>query len=165
MIYLIAAIDEQYALGKQGKLLCHLPLDLKHFKKTTLHQSILMGRKTYDTIGRSLPERENFILTHQKDLQIPGCFCVNSLKEALEKKHSEILWVIGGGEIYSQCLPYAEKILLTKIHHTFENADTFFPKLDSKEWEITSEEFHASDEKNSYDFSFVTYQKIHSSES
>ena len=159
MIYLIAAIDQHRALGKSGKLLCHLPLDLKHFKQNTLHQSVLMGRKTFESIGRALPERENFILTHQKNLQIPGCVCVNSLEEALTLKQNENLWVIGGAEIYALCLPFAEKILLTQIEHHFEGADVFFPELDSAQWKIISEEFHPISEKNSYSLKFITYQK------
>ena len=160
MIKLIAAIDQHQALGKAGKLLCHLPLDLKHFKQNTLHQSILMGRKTFESIGHALPDRENFVLTHQEDLQLPGCVCVNSLEEALAKKQHEDLWVIGGAEIYALCLPFADKILLTQIEHVFEDADTFFPKLDSMQWRIISEELHPVSEKNSYSLRFVTYQTI-----
>src|SRR4051812_33409490 len=101
MIYLIAAIDEHRALGKQGQLLCHLPLDLQYFKKNTINQSIFMGRKTFESIGHALPQRENFVLTHQKNMQLPGCICVNSLEEALVRKQHEDLWVIGGAEIYA----------------------------------------------------------------
>lgn len=160
MINLIAAIDKNRALGKKGELLCHLPLDLSYFKKNTLNQSILMGRKTFESIGRALPQRENFVLTHQKNLQLPGCTCVNSLEEALAKKQHENLWVIGGAEIYALCLPFADKILLTHIEHTFEGADTFFPEIDLKQWNIVCEEFHSVSEKNNYPLRFVTYQKI-----
>lgn len=159
MIILIAAIDKNNALGKAGKLLCHLPLDLKHFKQNTRHQSILMGRKTFESIGHALPNRENFILTQQKDLQIPGCVCVNSLEDALAQKQHEDLWVIGGAEIYALCLPFADRILLTHIEHTFEGADTFFQKIDSTQWKIISEETHSISEKNSYPLKFITYQK------
>jgi len=159
MITLIAAIDTQRALGKNGELLCHLPLDLRHFKQHTLHQSILMGRKTFEAIGHALPERENIILTRQENLKIAGCVCVNSLEEALAKKQNEDLWIIGGGEIYQQCLPFSDKILLTHIQHHFEDADTFFPQLDDKQWKVTAEEFHPISDKNQYALSFVTYQK------
>lgn len=159
MIILIAAIDENRALGKAGKLLCHLPLDLKHFKQNTAHQSILMGRKTFESIGRALPDRKNFIITHQENLQIPGCICVTSLNEALAKKQHEDLWVIGGAEIYALCLPFADKILLTQIEHAFEGADTFFPAIDLTQWKIVSEEFHSISEKNNYPLKFVTYQR------
>ena len=157
-ISLIAAIDQHRALGKAGKLLCHLPLDLKHFKQSTLNQSILMGRKTFESIGRALPNRENFILTRQKNLHIPGCICVNSLEEALSQIQHENLWVIGGAEIYTHCLPFAEKILLTQIEHAFEGADTFFPELDSAQWKMVSEEAHPVSEKNAYPLKFVIYQ-------
>jgi dihydrofolate reductase len=160
MIHLIAAIDEHRALGKQGQLLCHLPLDLQHFKKNTLHQSIFMGRKTFDSIGHALPNRENFVLTHKKDLQLPGCICVNLLEDALAQKQHEHLWVIGGAEIYTLCLPFAEKILLTQIEHVFDGADTFFPELSAAQWKTVSEEFHPVSEKNAYPLKFVTYQKI-----
>ncbi len=160
MIYLIAAIDQRRALGKAGKLLCHLPLDLKHFKQNTLHQSVLMGRKTFESIGRALPERENLVLTHQENLQLPGCVCVNSLEEALVQKQHEDLWVIGGAEIYTLCLPFADKILLTQIEHVFEDADTFFPEFNSAQWEIVSEELHPISEKNIYPLKFLTYQRI-----
>lgn len=159
MIILIAAIDKNNALGKAGKLLCHLPLDLKHFKQNTLHQSILMGRKTFESIGRALPDRENFVLTYQENLQLPGCICVNSLEDALAQKQHEDLWVIGGAEIYTLCLPFAEKILLTQIEHSFEGADTFFPKIDSAQWKIVSEEFYPISEKNNFPLKFVTYQR------
>jgi dihydrofolate reductase len=119
-----------------------------------------MGRKTFESIGKVLPERENFILTHQKKLQIPGATCVQSLEEAIEKKHNENLWVIGGAEIYAQCLPFAEIILLTEIQHAFSDADTFFPTLDLAQWEMVNEEFHATSEKNIYPLKFMTYQKI-----
>lgn len=160
MINLIAAIDKNRALGKNGQLLCHLPLDLKYFKQHTLNQSVLMGRKTFESIGHALPNRENFVLTHQKNLKIPGCICVNSLEEAIAKKQHENLWIIGGAEIYTLCLPFADKILLTHIEHTFEGADTFFPKIDLKQWKIFCEELHPVSAKNSYPLRFVTYQKI-----
>lgn len=160
MLYLIAAIDQNRALGKAGKLLCHLPVDLKHFKQHTLNQSVFMGRKTFESIGRALPERENFVLTQQKNLHLPGCVCVNSLKEALAKKQHEDLWVIGGAEIYALCLPFADKIFLTHIEHAFEGADTFFPDIDLAKWKIISEERHSISEENRYPLRFVTYQKI-----
>lgn len=159
MIYLIAAIDKNFAIGKSGELLCHLPLDLQHFKKNTLNQSILMGRKTFESIGRALPNRENFVLTHQENLQLPGCICVNSIEEALATKQHEDLWVIGGAEIYALSLPLADKIVLTHIEHIFEGADTFFPKFDLAQWTIVFEEFHGISEKNQYPLQFLTYQK------
>ena len=159
MVIMIAAIDSQRALGKAGKLLCHLPLDLTHFKQHTVHQSILMGRKTFESIGRALPNRENFVLTRQENVQIPGCRCVHSLQEALVSRQNESLWVIGGAEIYTLCLPFSEKIVLTQIEHAFEGADTFFPALDAVQWTVISETFHPISEKNAYPLKFVTYQR------
>lgn len=160
MIAIIAAIDENNALGKNGQLLCHLPLDLKHFKKTTLHQSVLMGRKTFESIGRALPHRENFVLTRQKELQLLGCICVASLDDALAKKQHGDLWILGGGEVYAQCLPFVDKMVLTRIHHRFEEADTFFPTIDFSQWRIVSEEFHAASAENNYPLTFVTMHRI-----
>lgn len=159
MISLIAALDQNRAIGKSGKLLCHLPLDLKHFKENTLHQSVLMGRKTFDSIGHALPERENFVLTHQKDLRIPGCIAVNSVEEAMTQKQNKDLWVIGGAEIYALCLPFADKMVLTHIEYAFENTDTFFPAFDLTQWNIISEETHSISEKNKYPLKFITYSR------
>jgi len=159
-INLIAAIDKHRALGKAGELLCHLPLDLKHFKQNTLHQSVLMGRKTWESIGHALPDRENFVLTHQKELKIPECACVHSLQDALAKKNHENLWIIGGAEVYAACLPFVDTLLLTHIEHVFEGADTFFPEINLDQWKIVSEEFHPISEKNSYPLRFVTYQRV-----
>lgn len=160
MIILIAAIDQNHALGKQGQLLCHLPLDLQHFKKNTVKQSILMGRKTFESIGHALPDRANFVLTRQRDLKLPGCTCVNSLEAALSQIQHKDLWIIGGAEIYALCLPFADRILLTHIEYGFEGADTFFPKIDLTQWKRVSEEFHSISDKNKYALSFVTYEKI-----
>lgn len=159
MIYLIAAIDAHRALGVQGKLLCHLPLDLQYFKKNTLNQAILMGRKTFESIGRALPQRQNFVLTRNKSAVFPGCITVTSVAEAIAQKQSEILWVIGGGKLFIHCLSLADKIFLTQIHHTFEGADTFFPELNSTQWQKISAEHHAVSEKNSYPLTFEVYQR------
>ncbi len=158
MIHVIAAVDERGALGKQGKLLCHVPLDLHYFKKMTQGQSILMGRKTFESIGKALPQRENFVLTRQSSARFLGCITVTSMEEALRQKHSDILWVIGGGEIYQQYLGYADKIFLTKIHHAFDSADTYFPPVDAHQWQKISEKFHQVGEKNAYPLSFQVYQ-------
>ena len=155
MMILIAAVDTHRAIGKEGKLLCHLPLDLQYFKKHTLHQSILMGRKTFESIGKVLPERENFILTHQKKLQIPGATCVQSLEEAIEKKHNENLWVIGGAEIYAQLAPIADEAVVTEIEQNFEG-DAYAPVL-NEAWRETSRESHTA--SSGMKFSFVTYQR------
>ena len=157
---MIAAVDKNNALGKNGQLLCHLPVDLKHFKQATLHQSVLMGRKTFESIGHALPQRENFVLTHQKNLLLPDCICVNTLEEAILKKNNENLWVIGGAEIYALCLPFTDKILLTHIDHPFKDADAFFPTLDPAQWKIVFKESHPVSEKNNYALKFVTYETI-----
>lgn len=155
MMIAIAAIDAQHGLGKNGDLLVKLPIDLQRFKRLTLHGAVLMGRKTYESIGRPLPHRENIILTRQRDLHIPGCTCIHSL-EQLPKQG---VFVIGGGDIYRLCLPWCDTLHLTHIHHTFEGSDTFFPAIHPEEWDIVFEEHHPADDKHPYAFSFVDYRR------
>jgi dihydrofolate reductase len=154
MVIMIAAIDSQRALGKAGKLLCHLPLDLTHFKQHTVHQSILMGRKTFESIGRALPNRENFELTRQENVQIQGCRCVHSLQEALVTRQDESLWVIGGAEIYAQAAPLATTAVVTEIDKPFDG-DAFAPEL-GPHWSEVARQSHTA--VNGLPFSFVTYQ-------
>ncbi len=156
-INIIAVIDRNRALGKQGKLLCHLPRDLEYFKRNTLHQAILMGRKTFESIGRALPGRENLVLTHKKNAIFSGCTTVHSFEESLCLVKTD-LWIIGGAELYTQGLALADKLYLTQIHHEFDGADTFFPELDPNQWQKTSSEFHEVSEKNAYALTFEIYQ-------
>jgi len=155
MMTAIAAIDEKNGLGKNGELLVKLPIDLQRFKRLTMHGAILMGRKTYESIGHPLPDRENIILTRQQHLDIPGCICINNLAQAFKRP----LFVIGGGDIFSLCLPLCETLHLTHIHHTFEASDTFFPAIHPEEWDIVFEEYHPADAKHPYAFSFVDYRR------
>ncbi len=116
-----------------------------------------MGRKTFESFPRPLPNRTHVIITKQKDYNYNGCIVVSSIKEALEKvKHQEKAFVIGGGEIYKQFMPLVDKIELTRVHNTFE-ADAYFPEIKSDEWELVFQEFHSKDEKHNYDFTFETY--------
>ena len=161
LISLIVIADEKNGIGKNNELLCHLPADLKYFKQTTLGQTIVMGRKTYESIGRPLPGRTNMVISRQTSLAIEGCFVFPHLDDAL--KHAEAsgeteLFITGGGTIYELTLPIANKIYLTRIHHQFD-ADTFFPALPTHDWECTKDEKHTADEKNKYDYSFQVYQR------
>lgn len=157
MITLIAAASENNALGKNNDLLWHLPDDFKRFKQLTSHHYIIMGRKTFESFPKPLPNRTHVIITRQKSYHCEGCIVVSSLKEALAiAPKGETVFVIGGGEIYQQSITIADCIELTRVHTQLE-ADTFFPEIDLTEWRLTFEEFHPQDEKHQYSFTFQTF--------
>lgn len=161
IISLIVATDKQNGIGVNNQLLCHLPADLKYFKQTTSGHCIVMGRKTYDSIGRPLPNRTNIIITRNASLTIEGCVVVTSLQQAIEHAQAQgetELMITGGGSIYAEALPIADKIYLTRIAHTF-NADTFFPVIDGNTFELVGEVKNMPDEKNAYAFTFETWQR------
>ena len=157
MITLIAAVAQNNALGKDNQLLWHLPDDFKRFKNITSGHYIIMGRKTFESFPKPLPNRTHVIITRQKKYTSENCIVVDSLQKAIAicPKEEELI-IIGGGEIYKQSIEIAHKLDITRVHHTFE-ADTFFPEIDLNEWKLTSAEFHPKDEKHSYDFMFETY--------
>jgi dihydrofolate reductase len=157
----IVAMASNRAIGRDNKLPWHLPADLKHFKEITTGNPILMGRKTYESIGRPLPNRTNIIMTRDGSYSAKGCFVVTSIEAALqlaaEENKSEI-FVIGGAEIYKQLLPRIQRIYLTVIHDDIEG-DTFFPALDSAEWrEVAREDFMANAD-NGFDYSFLILER------
>ena len=157
MIALVVAMAENRVIGKNNQLVWRLPADLKFFKNLTTGHPIIMGRKTFESIGKPLPNRTNIVITRQQDFEAEGCLVAHSLNEALmlaQQLDSEI-FIIGGAEIYKQAMFLADTIYLTEVHHTFEG-DTFFPEIDSVLWEETSRDEHSSDEKNPYDYAFVT---------
>lgn len=156
IISIIAAVDESNGIGRNNKLLCHLPADLKHFKTLTMGKPIIMGRKTFDSIGKPLPGRKNIVLSH-KDLLIEGVDVVDSLEKALNlcKEHSELM-IIGGAQIYNSIYEKADRLYITHIHHQF-NADTYFPKISEKEWLLKDKEVKLHDELNPFDMTFCTY--------
>jgi dihydrofolate reductase len=159
MITLIAAVAENNALGKDNQLLWHLPDDFKRFKNITSGHHIIMGRKTFESFPKPLPNRIHVIITRQKDYQPEGCLIVNSLSKAISVcPKDEELFIIGGGEIYNQSIEMADKLDITRVHNTFD-ADTFFPEIDLTKWELTSVEYHPKDEKHRFDFTFETYLK------
>ncbi|SFN43096.1 dihydrofolate reductase [Salegentibacter flavus] len=156
---MIAAAAENNALGKENDLVWHLPDDFKRFKKLTTGHHIIMGRKTFESFPQALPNRTHIIITRNKDYKAKGAVVVHSLERALEiAKDDPQPFIIGGGEIYKQALPYSEKIELTRVHSEFE-ADTFFPKIDNTNWELVNEEFHPTDEKHKYAFTYLTYER------
>jgi len=154
------AVADNFAIGKNNQLLWHMPADLKFFKQTTSGHTVIMGRKTFDSVGKPLPNRRNIVVTRDTSLKIDGAEVVNSLKEALElTKHEEKpVFIIGGAEIYRQVLPQTDTIYLTTIHHTFD-ADTFFPEIDRNEWQVISSESHQADERNKYDYTFEVLKR------
>lgn len=157
MIKLIVAISKNRVIGDSNKLIWHLPADLKRFKEITGGHSIVMGRKTYESIGRPLPNRRNIIITRDNSYEVEGCEIVNSIDEALLLTGSDC-FIIGGGEIYKQTLNIADQIYMTVVDEEFEG-DTTFPEL-STEWYISSTEEYLADEKNPYNYSFLLYEKF-----
>ena len=158
-ISLIAAVDEQLGLGKNNSLLCHLPADLQHFKTATFGKPIIMGRKTFDSIGKPLPGRMNIVLS-QKALVIEGVTVVSSLAAALEltQDYPEVM-IIGGARVFEEAISIADRIYLTVIHHQFD-ADVFFPAVDKSQWDCISSRERSQDETNRYDMTFYEYQCI-----
>jgi dihydrofolate reductase len=160
MLTIIAAASENNALGKDNQLLWHLPEDFKRFKTLTSGHYIIMGRKTFESFPKPLPNRTHIIITRQLDYTAPeGCIVVPSFEKAIELcPKNEETFVIGGGEIYQQSLELVNKIDITRVHISLE-ADTFFPAIDTTKWKLVFEEFHPKDEKHDYDFTFLTYVK------
>ena len=158
-ISLIAAVDENFGLGINNKLLCHLPADLKHFKEITFGKPVIMGRKTFVSIGRPLPGRQNIVLTSHRDT-IAGVEIAHSLEEAFQlASHVNEIMIIGGEQIFRESLALANHIYLTVIHHQF-TADVYFPELNASIWHRVDSEFRPADEKNMYDMTFCQYQRI-----
>ncbi len=161
MITLIVAMGKNREIGKENQLLWHLPKDLKHFKELTSGYPIIMGRKTYESIGKPLPNRTNIVISRKNDWFEEGILIVGSIKEAVKfaKKIDEEVFVIGGGNIYEQTIDLADKLEVTLVDAVLD-ADTFFPKINEKIWQKTNEERHQKDEKNEFDFCFQTFERI-----
>lgn len=160
MIAIVVAAAENNVIGKDNGLIWHLPADLRHFKQITMGHPILMGRKTYESIGKPLPGRTSVIITTQKDYEAEGCIVTHSVQEAVAQARQldEDLYIIGGAHIYEQTLPVTDRIYMTRVHASF-NGDVYFPELDEKDWETVEEEHHEPDEKNKYSYSFLTLQR------
>lgn len=156
---IIVAIAENYAIGKSGDLLCYLPDDLKHFKALTTGATVVMGKKTFYSLPRRpLPNRRNIVLTRDASFTHEGVDVAHSIEELTSTlTPEEKVFIIGGGEVYRQLMPLAKELHITHIHHTWEDADTFFPEIDTSIWQRLNEEFHEADEKHAYAFTFATY--------
>lgn len=160
MATIIVAMGKNNEIGKNNELLWHLPKDLKHFKNLTSGHPVIMGRKTYESIGKALPNRTNIVISSKRDWFEEGILIVGNIKEALKfaKKIDEDFYIIGGGSIYEQTMEKADKLIVTVVDATLD-ADTYFPKINPKIWVKTNEEHHQKDDKNAYDFSFITYER------
>jgi dihydrofolate reductase len=159
MIILIAAVAENYALGKNNDLLWHLPLDFKRFKEITSGHYIIMGRKTFESFPKPLPNRTHVIITRQKDFKYEGCIVAQDIEKAIAIcPKNEDLFIIGGGEIYAQSIHLADQLDITRVHHSFD-ADVFFPEIDPEVWELISETFNPKDEKHLFDYTFQKYSR------
>ncbi len=158
---IIVAMAANGVIGRDNELPWHLPADLQHFKQTTMGKPILMGRKTFESIGRPLPGRTNIVITRDDSYTAQGCVVVTSIEDALKAAagHDEVM-VIGGAELYRQVLPEAKTIYLTRIHESFEG-DTRFPEIRNTEWHQVERVDHEADEKNPYDYSFIRLDRVH----
>lgn len=156
----VVVTDLNNAIGLNNKLLCHLPADLKFFKSVTMGSPIIMGRKTFESIGRLLPGRRNIIISRNSNYKVEGADVYGSIQQAIEHcKSEEKVFIIGGAEIYKQSMEYLNEIYRTLIHHKFE-ADTFFGPIDQNKFRKTWSEDHKADEKNKYDYTFERYERI-----
>lgn len=161
-VIIIAAMGHDRVIGYRNQLPWHLPADLAHFKSLTLNQTIVMGRKTYQSIGKPLPQRTNIILTRDPNFTAPGCLVYPSLEVAMQADSSNNrtpLWIIGGANLYAQALPYTHMMHLTMVEITTPG-DTFFPVWQANEWQVLQQEQHAADAKNAYAYRFMTLQRI-----
>ena len=162
IIAVIVAMDEHNAIGKSKGMLWRLPDDFKHFKRTTLGHPVIMGRKTFESLGGALKGRLNIVITRQQDYHPEGATVVSNLDEAIRiarADESEEIFIGGGGEIYRQAMALVDKLYLTIVHHTFDDADTFFPEIDYENWKETYHEYHAADERHKYAFTFVFLER------
>ena len=156
-VSIIAAMARNGAIGKDNTLMWHLPADLKHFREKTMGRPIIIGRKTYESLGKALPGRINIVVSRKRGYKAPGCLTAGSVEHAINlvRDHDEV-FIAGGGEIYRQALPLADRMLITIIEHDFDG-DTFFPEFDESDWEVVNEIRYEADEKNKYPMLFRTY--------
>lgn len=160
MLSIVVALTENNVIGNGNVLPWRMSDDLKRVKALTMGHHLIMGRKTYESIGRPLPGRTTIIITRQKGFKAEGCIVVSSLKEAIQAAaHDSEAFVFGGGEIFHQALPLADRMYLTRIHTTI-SGDTHFPEIDSKEWKLIDQKEFTADEKNQFACSVITYDRI-----
>lgn len=158
-ITLVAAMARNRAIGLEGRMPWHLPAELQHFKRTTLGKPVVMGRKTWASVGRPLPGRQNIVVTRQADYAAHGADVAQSLEQALECARGEEVMIIGGGELYRQALPLAQRMVLTLIDCAPE-ADTWFPSWEADQWRRLASERFEPDERNEYGFEVVEWVRV-----
>lgn len=159
MLSIIAAVSANNALGKDNKLLWHLPADLKRLKELTMGHHLIMGRKTFESLGRPLPGRPHIVISRNSDFKHEGVTVTDSLEKAFElAKEDKQPFIFGGADIYKQALPFVERIYLTRVNETFEG-DAYFPELDMNKWELVSKIDFEPDEKNKFHYSYEEYRK------
>jgi len=160
-LIILAAVANNQVIGNNNQLLWHLPSDLKRFKETTMGHTMIMGRKTFESIGKPLPGRKTIVITRNEHYAANGCEVVTNLREALCKVKDECnVFVVGGGDVYRQTinLYLTRKLYITRVYANFEG-DSFFPTVDCDKWELFEREDHQADEKNPYPYSFLTYKR------
>jgi dihydrofolate reductase len=160
----IVAASENNVIGIKGELPWNLPEDLKFFKRTTLGKPVIMGRKTYESLGKPLPGRLNIVLSANKDLMLPeGVLRYNDINGAVARLEEEAAaegFIIGGGKIFEVTMPMVDKMYITRVHAQIDNGDAFFPEIDHTHWKLTAEDKRSKDERHNYDFTFQTFERI-----
>ncbi|KAA9021689.1 type 3 dihydrofolate reductase [Niallia endozanthoxylica] len=160
MISFIVAMDKNRVIGKDNQLPWHLPADLKFFKRVTMGHPIIMGRNTFESIGKPLPGRENIIVTRNKEYVQEGCTIIHSIEELLQmaSHNNEEVFVIGGAELFQATFPMADRLYITRIEEEF-TGDTYFPEFNQSDWDLVSQEKGVKDEKNPYEYFFTIYER------
>jgi dihydrofolate reductase len=159
MISIIVAASTNNVIGTQGELPWRLSDDLRHFKKVTMGKPIIMGRKTWESIGRALPGRQNIVVTRQSGYEAEGCDVVTSVRDAVSLAgDADEVMVIGGSQIYDLALPMVQRLYLTRVHADVDG-DAHFPPVDENDWQLVSDELHSADDRNEFDYSFRIYER------
>lgn len=161
MISLLVAMDQNRLIGRNNQLPWHLPEDLRYFKKTTMGHTIVMGRKTFESIGKPLPGRENMVMSRNRNFQPEGCVVIHSWEPVMERNSrnpDQEIFVIGGQRLFEQAIAFADRMYITEIDEQFEG-DTFFPAFDPSEWQLISKTKGKKDDQNPYDYSFCVYER------
>ncbi len=164
ILSLIVAVAENNAIGIHNTLPWYLPEDLKFFKRTTIGKPVIMGRKTYESVGEPLPGRLNIVLSGDKNLELPEAVLlyenINDAIERLQNDNIEEAFVIGGGKVFESTMPLIDRMYITRVHTSIPDADAFFPDVDHTHWKLTWEEKHTADDKHKYDFTFQKYDRV-----
>ncbi len=163
-ISFIVAASENNAIGVNNTLPWHLPEDMKFFKRSTMGKPVMMGRKTFESLGKPLPGRLNIVVSGNKDLALPeGVLLYTDLNEAIERLKEENVdegFIIGGGKVFEETMPVADRIYMTRVHTIIDEADAFFPSIDHTHWKLVWEEHHNADDRHKYDFTFQKFERI-----